>query len=209
AADVDRMSRGRLVLGLGIGDAEHEFDQMGIAFPGAPARQHALDETAQIVLGVWSGEPFTFEGEHFRVHNAVLRHGPAQARPPLPSAAGGERVTPRQVARHADASNFGAHELIGRAYGVEGVSRKLAALRRHCHDLGRPYDAILRTHLTMPLVLAPTPAAVERKVAAALPGDGRARYRTSTLAGTPDDAVAYYRALAAVGLQYFVATVLG
>jgi alkanesulfonate monooxygenase SsuD/methylene tetrahydromethanopterin reductase-like flavin-dependent oxidoreductase (luciferase family) len=210
AADVDRLSGGRLVLGLGIGDAEHEFDQMGLAFPGAPARQRALEETVRILLGVWSGESFTFEGEHFRVREAVLRHGPVQGpRPPLLIAGGGERVTLRQVAQYADASNFGAHELIGSAYGVEGVGRKLAALRRHCGELGRPYDAILRTHLTMPLVLAPTPAAVERKAAAALPHDARDRYRTSTLAGTPDEAVAYYRGLAAAGLQYFVATVIG
>src|SRR5207245_597029 len=82
---------------------------------------------------------------------AGLGAGPVQRpRIPLLIAGGGERVTLRQVARYADASNFGAHEVIGRAYGAADVVRKLAALRRHCEELGRPYDGVLRTHLTMP-----------------------------------------------------------
>jgi alkanesulfonate monooxygenase SsuD/methylene tetrahydromethanopterin reductase-like flavin-dependent oxidoreductase (luciferase family) len=210
AADVDRLSGGRLVLGLGIGDAAGEFAQMGLTYPDAPTRQRALEETVRIVLGLWSGAPTTLRGDHARVEGAVLGAGPVQRpRIPLLIAGGGERVTLRQVARYADASNFGAHEVIGRAYGAADVARKLAALRRHCEELGRPYDGVLRTHLTMPLVLAESAAEVERKLTAALPGDGRARYRTSTLAATPDAAVAYYRVLADAGLQYFVATVLG
>src|SRR6266851_4948261 len=57
AADVDRMSNGRLVLGLGIGDYAEEFAQLGLTFPNVRGRQLALEETIQILRGVWSESP--------------------------------------------------------------------------------------------------------------------------------------------------------
>jgi alkanesulfonate monooxygenase SsuD/methylene tetrahydromethanopterin reductase-like flavin-dependent oxidoreductase (luciferase family) len=106
AADVDRLSGGRLVLGVGFGDSEAEFRHMNLAVPPVPERQAALAETVQIVRGLWSGRPFTFNGAHFGVHDAVLPAGPVQ-QPyvPLLIAGGGERVTLRQVAEYADMSN--------------------------------------------------------------------------------------------------------
>jgi alkanesulfonate monooxygenase SsuD/methylene tetrahydromethanopterin reductase-like flavin-dependent oxidoreductase (luciferase family) len=51
AADVDRLSRGRLILGLGIGNHEKEFTKLGIPFLPVRQRQQALEETLQIVEG--------------------------------------------------------------------------------------------------------------------------------------------------------------
>ena len=48
AADLDHISGGRVVLGLGIGWNEVEFAQLGIPFPTVPARQQALEEAIQI-----------------------------------------------------------------------------------------------------------------------------------------------------------------
>src|SRR5262245_16688983 len=70
AADVDRLSGGRLVLGLGIGDSEPEFARLGLRLPPASERQQVLDETVRIVQGVWGPEPFSFQGRHFRVAEA-------------------------------------------------------------------------------------------------------------------------------------------
>src|SRR5438876_8964293 len=103
AADVDRLSGGRLVLGVGFGDNEEEFRQMNLPVPPVPERQAALEETVRIVRGLWSGKPFTFDGVHFGVHDAMLPAGPVQ-QPYVPVliAGGGERVTLRQVAEYAD-----------------------------------------------------------------------------------------------------------
>jgi alkanesulfonate monooxygenase SsuD/methylene tetrahydromethanopterin reductase-like flavin-dependent oxidoreductase (luciferase family) len=209
AADVDRISGGRLVLGLGGGNHEREFAKLGLPFPSTAKRLAAVAETVQIVRGLWGEEPFSFEGEHLRVDAVNVRPGPAQ-RPHVPIliAGGGEKVTLRQVAEFADASNFSPHAMAGSAYSAEDVQRKLAALRDHCAALGRPYEAVLRTQVAVPVVLAKTSSALEKKLAA-IPERVRRGYASSTLAGRPEEAIAYYQVLAKAGLTYFVAGVYG
>ena len=209
AADVDRISGGRLVLGLGGGNHAREFAKLGLPFPGTAERLGAVEEAVRVVRGLWGEEPFTFAGEHFQADAADVRPGPVQ-QPYVPVliAGGGEKVTLRQVAAFADASNFSPHERAGSAYGPKDVRRKLGVLAGHCKALGRPFGSVLRTQVAVPVVLAETPAAVAKKVAA-LPENVRSGYASSTLAGLPEDAVAYYRGLAEVGLTYFVAGVYG
>jgi len=77
ATDLDHLSNGRLVLGLGIGwDAAalgwgtNEFDRMGLPYPPTRQRQEALAEAIAIIRGVWEPEPFNFQGRHFSVKDA-------------------------------------------------------------------------------------------------------------------------------------------
>jgi alkanesulfonate monooxygenase SsuD/methylene tetrahydromethanopterin reductase-like flavin-dependent oxidoreductase (luciferase family) len=209
SADVDRMSAGRLVLGLGIGDFLWEFEQLGLHLPSPRERQEALEETIQIVRGVVDQAPFTYKGRHFWVTNATLPFGPIQ-RPHLPLliGGGGERVTLRQVARYADMSNFGEHAYTGGAQSAADVRRKLDVLDQHCAGLRRPPESVLRSHITYPLMLSSTRARVEARVDA-IPSATKAFIQTSLFAGTPDDAITYYRALAGAGIQYFIPTILG
>jgi alkanesulfonate monooxygenase SsuD/methylene tetrahydromethanopterin reductase-like flavin-dependent oxidoreductase (luciferase family) len=212
AADVDRLSGGRLVLGLGIGRLEEEFGVMGIPFPPTPERQRALEETFAILRGLWSGEPFSFHGESFSASTpgpwgAFL---PPVQEPYVPFllAGGGEKTTLRQVARFADAANMGAHPSIGLAITDDDVTRKFAVLKTWCAEYGRPYESVLRTHFTMPLILAPTRAALETKLKS-MPQDTLAWAAEALFAGTPEAAIAFYRALVPLGFQYFIANILG
>ena len=209
SADVDRMSAGRLVLGLGAGDFLWEFEQLGLHLPSPRERQEALEETIQIIRGVVDQAPFTYKGRHVWVTNATLPFGPVQ-QPHLPLliAGGGERVTLRQVAQYADMSNFGEHAYTGGARSVADVRRKLNVLAQHCAALGRPPESLLRSHITFPLILGETRARVEARVDA-IPSATKALIQTSLFAGTPDDAITYYRALAGAGIQYFIPTILG
>jgi alkanesulfonate monooxygenase SsuD/methylene tetrahydromethanopterin reductase-like flavin-dependent oxidoreductase (luciferase family) len=198
------LSEGRLVLGLGIGDNEPEFARLGLPLPPASERQQVLDETVRIIRGVWAVEPFTFEGRHFRVAEAYVRPGPVQ-QPyvPLLIAGGGERGTLPRVARYADASNFGSHRNIGSAFTMDDVARKLDVLRARCEEQGRSPDSVLRTHTTMPLFLAETPEALQAKLAS-VPALTRERFAPSTVAGTPQEVVPYFRSLVEAGMQYFI-----
>lgn len=222
AADADRLSGGRLVLGLGCGWLADEFAYLGLPFPPAPERQRQLAETIEIVHGLWGTvpgastppdtsfidpalgvagpPPLTHHGSAYRLDGGLLRHGPVQRpRVPVLIAGGGERVTLRQVASYADASNFGIG-MPNATRDPDELRRKLAVLRRHCEERGRPYESVLPTHFANPVVLAETPAALAAKREALPPV-----YRTvEGLFGTPDDAIAFYRPLVAAGLRYFI-----
>ncbi len=131
ARDLDDASGGRLVLGLGAGDAPDEFAQLGLAWGTLRERQAALGAASSAILGILGSAPTP------HAH---------QPRIPLLIAGGGERVTLRQVAQYADMANFGAHAHVGGAFTGADIARKLAALRDHCVALDRPYDSILRSH---------------------------------------------------------------
>jgi len=234
AADVDRLSQGRLVLGVGIGDDDREFEQLGLPFPSPAERHEALGETIEIVTRLWGDSPVTYRGKHFQIENARLAGpGPTQ-RPHIPIliGGGGERRTLEQVARYADVSNFGEHEWVGRATKTDDVIRKFGALRSHCDALGRPFSSILRSHVAIFLVLAETQSALDTKVGelarnsdisrfgAALLADGCKNaidpppqlpddLRASLIACTPRQLVDRYRSLMTLGMQYFIALVYG
>ena len=197
AADLDNLSHGRLILGLGIGWDANEFANFGLPFPPVPERQAALEEAIAIIRGVWGPEPFTFDGRYYRATGAHVTPPPVQRPgPPVMIAGGGERVTLRQVAQYADACNLGDFNMVGGTGGPDGIPRKLAALRRHCAALGRPYDTVLRTHLTGWLILADSEQGLQAKLKEFIPEGAVNRFsgewRGFGLAGTPDTAVAYY-----------------
>jgi alkanesulfonate monooxygenase SsuD/methylene tetrahydromethanopterin reductase-like flavin-dependent oxidoreductase (luciferase family) len=210
ALDVDAMSGGRLVLGLGIGDLEHEFTQMGIPWRGTRERQEALDETIALLRYLWDEAPDPPPPRHFAVSASPLPPGPVQQpRIPLLIAGGGERVTLRQVAQYADASNFGEHAYTGGVQGAEAIDSRMAALTRHCRVFGRSPASVLRTHTTYPLVIAATAANVAEKIERHVPPWVRELARDTIVAGTPSEVIAHYERLIQAGLQYFIAFVYG
>ena len=138
AADIDRLSAGRLVLGLGGGDFASEFTRLGLHFGRPKERLAAVRETVEIVRGAWAAEPFSYGGAVHRVAGANVRPGPVQQpRVPILIAGGGEQITLRLVARYADASNFGEHPNAGGAATLDDIRRKLQVLDTHCRGAGR------------------------------------------------------------------------
>lgn len=204
AGDVDRWSNGRLVLGLGIGDIPFEFEQLGVPFLSTRKRQEALEETIQILRGVWGESPFTFTGKHFQIQNAQLAFGPVQ-QPyiPLLIGGGGERVTLRQVAQYADASNFGPSAETGSAFTMDDVVRKNNVIATYCQTFGRTEAAVLRTHTMLPLLLGKTQADAEAKRALIPPPLSKVLGDTAMVAAV-ETAIDFYSALARSGMQYFI-----
>jgi alkanesulfonate monooxygenase SsuD/methylene tetrahydromethanopterin reductase-like flavin-dependent oxidoreductase (luciferase family) len=210
AADVDNLSNGRLILGLGNGWDANEFANLGLPFPPAAERQAALTEAIEIIQGVWGEEAFSFEGQHFRCAGAHVSPRPVQRpSPPIMIAGGGERRTLRQVAQSADACNIMQIDPFGGGLlSPEAVGRKLAVLRGHCEDLGRPFDTILRSYTTGWTILARDERALAAKVARYFPDGIEQRYqgtwRDYVFHATPDRAIAHFRALVEAGVQYFI-----
>jgi alkanesulfonate monooxygenase SsuD/methylene tetrahydromethanopterin reductase-like flavin-dependent oxidoreductase (luciferase family) len=209
AADLDQMSQGRLILGLGCGWDANEFANFGMPFPPVRERQAALEEALTIIRGVWRTEPFTFHGRHFRTTGAQVTPLPLQRPgPPILIAGGGERVTLRQVAQYADASSMGSFDMVSGEPTSDGVRRKLSVLRQHCDELGRPFESVLRTHFTGWLILAENEARLQAKLKRYFPEGLEQRFfgpwSGFALVGTPERAITYYQELVGVGIQYFI-----
>jgi hypothetical protein len=62
---------------------------------------------------------------------------------------------------------------------------------------------VLRSYLTLPLVLAETHHALRAKLDA-IPEDDRAFYQPSLVAGTPSEVIEHYQSLIDAGVQYFI-----
>ncbi len=209
AADLDNLSGGRAILGLGHGWNATEFAQLGLPFPPVPERQAALAESIEIIRGVWGPEPFSYRGRYHSTERERVLPPPLQKpSPPLILAGGGERTALRLVARYADACNFGPGHATGLVRTTDEVRHKNAVLDRHCQDVGRDPRSVLRTHFTSWLMLAPTEEAARAKLAHYYPEGINEEQQFSRVVGTPAQTAAYYQSLVEAGMQYFVVQTL-
>jgi alkanesulfonate monooxygenase SsuD/methylene tetrahydromethanopterin reductase-like flavin-dependent oxidoreductase (luciferase family) len=105
AAAIDRLSDGRIVLGVGLGDTgeaivqDASFSRFGEE-TDPRRRGRMLDEALEIVAGLWTGEPFSFRGDHFVVDEITFRPTPVQ-QPRIPIWIGGGYPNPRPTRRAA------------------------------------------------------------------------------------------------------------
>ena len=85
---VDRMSDGRLTLGVGLGDpVQWDFGFFDDE-TDSKIRARRLDEGLEVLTGLWSGEPFSYQGEQYKVKEVIFRPTPVQS-PRIPIWVGG------------------------------------------------------------------------------------------------------------------------
>lgn len=88
AVALDQLSNGRFILGVGSGDADEAgFSRVNEA-RGARERAEILDEALDIIVGLWSGKPFSYQGHHFQVQKMTFVPTPVQ-QPRIPILVGG------------------------------------------------------------------------------------------------------------------------
>lgn len=138
AACLDVFSAGRLILGLGAGWYDREYQAYGYPFPRPGVRLQILDETLEVVRRLWTEETVTYQGKHLAFDGAYCDPKPLQQLPEIWVGGGGEKVTLRIAARHADKTNWQA--------GLDAFVHKSNLLRQYCDEIGRDFDAIVRTH---------------------------------------------------------------
>ena len=138
AACLDVYSGGRLILGLGAGWYQREYKSYGYEYPSDLARLAFLEEALQVIPRLWTEERVDFAGDHVQLVRAYCDPKPIQSLPPILVGGGGEKVTLRIAARHADMTNW--------QVGLEAFVRKSALLEGYCAEAGRPFSSIIRTH---------------------------------------------------------------
>ncbi len=75
---IDHLSGGRLILGVGLGGmAKEEHSRFGEDADDR-VRARRLDEGLDILAGLWSGEPFSYQGEEYQVDNTAFLPRPVQ-----------------------------------------------------------------------------------------------------------------------------------
>ncbi len=76
AESLDRLSGGRLVLGMGAGYSDREFRAFGLRVPSPGEKIEGLEEAVTIIRGLWSLSELTFEGRHHVTERAVIEPKP-------------------------------------------------------------------------------------------------------------------------------------
>jgi F420-dependent oxidoreductase-like protein len=197
-ASLDVITGGRLEMGVGAAWFELEHQAYGIEFPPTAERIRRLDEACEIIKRLWTQPVTDFEGQYYRLQQAYCEPKPVQKpRPPIMIGGGGEQLTLRVVAKHADEWNlFGS---------PEDFRRKIAILEEHCRSVGRDPASIEKSAAT-PLALT-----MERSEVDPLIADIASRRRADPqqlkpgmLWGTPEDIIGQVEAYYDVGVRHII-----
>ncbi len=177
AATIDHLSRGRLILGVGVGWMAEEFDALGVPFR---ERGAMADEALEVLNALWTQERPRFQGRFYRFADIGFAPKPLQA-PRVPVWVGGEGTrAQRRAGRYADAWF---------PYFVRITPRELASrfetVRRAAAEAGRD-PAALRLACCLPVELTPEPAPQE----------------PDRLVGSPAQLTTALKAFEAVGVEH-------
>ncbi len=133
AATLDRMSHGRLEIGVGTGWHEAEHAAFGIELPPLKERFELLDETFAILDGLFTQEVFRFQGKHRTINDAHFEPKPVQQpRPPFVIGGTGPKKTIPLAAKWADQWNFPDY-----TWDLDLFKDRLALLDAECERIGR------------------------------------------------------------------------
>jgi probable F420-dependent oxidoreductase len=153
-ATLDKLSDGRVVLGVGVGWLEEEFDALGIPFA---RRGHRLDDHIAAMRSLWTNDHASYSGEFTTFNSVVSRPKPAQ--PSVPIVIGG----------HSPAAARRAGRIGDGFFPGKGSNEQLAELfeimRKTAIDNDRDPDAIELT-TGGAAAFAPDPVAALRELEA-------------------------------------------
>lgn len=195
AATLDVISGGRLEVGIGAGWKEDEYIAYGYPFGSAAERIGRIDEAASIIKLMWSRKPATFQGKYYRVQNAVCQPQPLQpGGPPLWIGGGGEQLTLRVTAKHADACNYS-----GTSLSLQTFQKKTEILERHCQSVGRNPDEITKS-VTFELILGKDDNAARRNERRAPPSEAP----KERFVGTPSKCISLLQQFIDAGASYLM-----
>jgi alkanesulfonate monooxygenase SsuD/methylene tetrahydromethanopterin reductase-like flavin-dependent oxidoreductase (luciferase family) len=193
ASTLDIISKGRLELGLGAGWKEDEYRAFGYPFERDSERIKRLNEAAEIIKILLSGKSVTFTGKYYQILDAVCK--PTRSKkPPIWIGGGGEKLTLRVTAKHADACNFS-----GGPIDLQTFKRKVGILDKYCRDIGRSPDLITKS-VTLELVLGENKKEAEKRSQQGF----SIRSLDTRFIGTPIDCIKLLQKYIDLGVRYFM-----
>jgi len=193
---VDVISGGRLDWGIGAGWYENEYRGYGFEFPQPKDRIGMLRETVEVVKSLWTQPETTFHGSYYDLTRANCDPKPVQdPHPPVWIGGGGEQLTLRVVARHADCSNFGGQP--------DQWLHKREVLQAHCAEVGRDEETIRKTW-SPEVFIRSTEAEVEAAGSRSLWGEPVETWRASNLVGTPEQVSEKIKTYVELGCRGFI-----
>ena len=145
-ATVDHISEGRFEFGIGRSGVVRTYDTYGVRYDESQARfREALD----IVRLAWTGEPFSYEGEFYRIRDATVAPRPYQVpHPPIRMAATSDETFPA-------AGRLGLPIFVGlRATEISDLQAQLAPYREAWREAGHPGEPSV--YLRIPVYASPT-----------------------------------------------------
>jgi F420-dependent oxidoreductase-like protein len=185
-AQVDVISGGRVILGIGAGWQQNEHEAYGIPFYTVGGRLRRLEEAVQIIRSLFDNDRTDSPGKYYKVHNAPLGPKPVQSHLPILIGGGGEKVTMRIAAQYADEWN---------TWGAPAhLAAKIKVLEAHCQALGRDPKSIKRSAQAI-VTISDDPTVIER--ARGAPG-------FASIAGNVDEVKAEIKAYADAGVDEFI-----
>ena len=138
-ATLERLAPGRVILGLGTGEAMNEAPVTGIEWPEFKVRFGRLKESVELMRRLWREDFVSYEGEYFQTRNVTLYDKPHGGMVPIYVGASGE-VAARFAGRVADGF------ICTSGKGMDLYSEKLLpAVREGAEKAGRDYEAIVKT----------------------------------------------------------------
>lgn len=184
AAQVDIISGGRFILGLGAGWQENEHKAYGIPYYTLGERSARLDEAAAVITHMFANERTTYNGKYYQLEDAPMQPPPVQQPLPLLIGGVGEQKTLRTVAKYAQEWNA---QVMPDVY-----PGKVKVLEQHCAEVDRDMSEIHRS-VQVVVAFSDNPGQVER-----------ARSRGAALVGTAAEIRAGIEQFQAAGAQEIV-----
>jgi len=192
-ANLQWLTGGRFLFGIGAGWMEEEYQAYNFAFPQASVRVDQMEEVLQIVKKLWTEAPASFTGHYYQIDKAYCSPRPNPV-PPIMIGGGGEQKTLRVVARYADWWNLPGGT-------AENYAHKLEVLRQHCQAVGRSYDDIIKTWSPEAIAIAETEAAAHH-IAEASP------YKKDVIIGTPTQIAEQLQVFVALGVERLIVRII-
>jgi F420-dependent oxidoreductase-like protein len=195
AATLDHMTDGRAELGIGAGWLESEHAAYGFPFAAPAERVDMMEEQLQVITGLWSQDPFSFDGAHYQLQNCRFTPKPVQ-QPHPPLLVGGRPTSVRLVRLAAEYAQEFVIALATPAQCREVRER----LDRACGKVGRD-PATLGLAVFAGVCVAATDAEVDERRERLLEG-ARPHMRNTDawIMGTPEPAADQVRQFEAAGV---------